>query len=304
MDAFRRRRLEVRRNLHLGVGFLAATSGMTEPGRLRFEVRARRLRAISILEAGPGEPVLCLHGLGGTKASFLPTVGALADRDRVIARSAGLRRVGQADLGPLQRRILRTRGRLAPRQPRDRASGRGRQQHGRSGGDRGRPSLPRPRGEGRLLSPAFAWLRDRPWRWLLQAPVSKLGMLQRTPRGPWSRSSAGSSPEAPTAGRGRVDEFLRSYLTPRGRAAFYAAGRNTWGDAAERRQWILDPPFRAQPRIPMFVWGRHDGLVPIEFWTDVERALPAARHVELDCGHVPQMERPRETHAVIRDFLG
>src|SRR5687767_2194289 len=36
MDAFRRGRLQVRRNLHLGVGFLAATSGMTGPGALRF----------------------------------------------------------------------------------------------------------------------------------------------------------------------------------------------------------------------------------------------------------------------------
>src|SRR5215218_6686796 len=31
MSAFRRGRLEVRRNLHLGIGFLAATSGSEEP---------------------------------------------------------------------------------------------------------------------------------------------------------------------------------------------------------------------------------------------------------------------------------
>ena len=43
----------------------------------------------------------------------------------------------------------------------------------------------------------------------------------------------------------------------------------------------------------MFVWGRQDMLVPIAFIKHVERALPAARHVELDCGHVPQIERPR-----------
>jgi pimeloyl-ACP methyl ester carboxylesterase len=35
----------------------------------------------------------------------------------------------------------------------------------------------------------------------------------------------------------------------------------------------------------------------------VEKAFPAARHVELDCGHVPQVERPRETHAAMREFL-
>src|SRR5690348_2733016 len=37
MDAFRRGRLRVRHDLHLGVGLLAATSGSTEPGRLRFD---------------------------------------------------------------------------------------------------------------------------------------------------------------------------------------------------------------------------------------------------------------------------
>src|SRR5215218_7107503 len=42
MAAFRQGRLQVRRNLHLGVGFLAATSGNDRPGRLRFEsVRTR-----------------------------------------------------------------------------------------------------------------------------------------------------------------------------------------------------------------------------------------------------------------------
>jgi pimeloyl-ACP methyl ester carboxylesterase len=35
----------------------------------------------------------------------------------------------------------------------------------------------------------------------------------------------------------------------------------------------------------------------------VERALPEAQHVELDCGHVPQLERPRETHSAIQQFL-
>jgi ubiquinone/menaquinone biosynthesis C-methylase UbiE len=35
----------------------------------------------------------------------------------------------------------------------------------------------------------------------------------------------------------------------------------------------------------------------------VKKALPAARHVELDCGHVPQIERPTETHAAIAEFL-
>jgi pimeloyl-ACP methyl ester carboxylesterase len=35
----------------------------------------------------------------------------------------------------------------------------------------------------------------------------------------------------------------------------------------------------------------------------VKSTLPSARHVELDCGHVPQIERPAETHAAIAVFL-
>src|SRR5215210_4148615 len=42
MDAFRAGRLRIRGSLHLGVGFLAATSGSAERGRLEFDsVRTR-----------------------------------------------------------------------------------------------------------------------------------------------------------------------------------------------------------------------------------------------------------------------
>ena len=53
----------------------------------------------------------------------------------------------------------------------------------------------------------------------------------------------------------------------------------------------------------LFVWGRRDRLVPIGFMKHVERTFPAARHLELDCGHVPQIERPFETHDAMRAFL-
>jgi pimeloyl-ACP methyl ester carboxylesterase len=53
----------------------------------------------------------------------------------------------------------------------------------------------------------------------------------------------------------------------------------------------------------LFVWGRRDTVVPIAFANHVREALPAATHLELDCGHVPQLERPRETHAAIEQFL-
>src|SRR5919199_3776220 len=71
MEAFRRGRLKLRDDLHLGVGFLAATSGMTGPERLTLGRIGTPMGDIAALKAGQGPPVLLLHGLGATKASFL-----------------------------------------------------------------------------------------------------------------------------------------------------------------------------------------------------------------------------------------
>jgi hypothetical protein len=43
--------------------------------------------------------------------------------------------------------------------------------------------------------------------------------------------------------------------------------------------------------------------VPIGFARHVAEALPSAEHVELDCGHIPQFERPAQTHAALAAFL-
>src|SRR5947207_340897 len=63
MEAFRDGSLVLRRNLHLGVGFLAATSGADEPGRLRFDTVKTDVGRISMMEAGQGEPLILIHGL-------------------------------------------------------------------------------------------------------------------------------------------------------------------------------------------------------------------------------------------------
>ena len=57
MQAFRRGQLRVRENLHLGVGFLAATTGSTEPGRLRFGRIANGQPRHRLLRGGGGAAV-------------------------------------------------------------------------------------------------------------------------------------------------------------------------------------------------------------------------------------------------------
>jgi pimeloyl-ACP methyl ester carboxylesterase len=305
MQAFQRGSLRVRGSLHLGVGFLAATSGASEPGRLTFEGVSTRGGRVSILSAGVGPDVLlCLHGLGGTKASFLPTVAALADRYRVVAMD--LPGSGESDkpIGApydsdwFARSAFDTLDALGV----DGAHLAGNSMGGRVAIEAGLIDRSRVRSL-TLLSPALAWLRDRRWAPMVRLLRPELGLLQVTPRSVTDRLVRMLVPGANDGwAAAGVDEFLRGYLTPRGRAAFYAAARNIYLDEPHGDDGFWTRLGGLAPDA-LFVWGRHDTLVPIAFMKHVERALPAARHVELDCGHVPQLERPRETHAAMLDFM-
>jgi pimeloyl-ACP methyl ester carboxylesterase len=99
-----------------------------------------------------------------------------------------------------------------------------------------------------------------------------------------------------------IDEFLRSYLTPSGRAAFYAAARNIYLEEPHGPNGFWTR-LRSLGVESLFVWGRRDAVVPVAFAQHVREAVPTAQHLFLDCGHVPQLERPRQTHAAVERFL-
>ena len=304
MTAFRRGRLHVRKNLHLGVGFLAGASGPYDGRGLRFRSIQTRTGRISCAEAGAGDPVICIHGLGGTKISFLPTINALADSHRVIA--IDLPGFGDSDkpIGApydapwFARRVIDALDALEL----DRAHLVGNSMGGRIALETGLLFGDRV-GTVSLLCPALAWLRERPWAPLLKLVRPELGILQPAPRsvveGIVRRLIPGAMDGWAAAG---VDEFLRSYMTARGRAAFYAAARNIYLDEPDGEDGFWTRLCNHQADT-LFVWGLQDRLVPAAFRRHVEEVLPAARHVELNCGHVPQLERPVETHRAIGEFL-
>ena len=304
MAAFRAGRLRIRRDLHLGVGFLAATAPSGGPGRLRIRRVETSAGALSVLEAGVGDPVIMLHGLGATKASFLPTVAALAPGRRTVA--VDLPGFGDSDkplLGAYDAAFFaRAVTALLDALGIERAHVIGNSMGGRVALEIG---LRAPERIGRLvlLAPSLAWLRSRPWAPYLRWVPTQLGVLQPAPRpvveAIVKRVIPGSDEEWTAAG---IDEFLRSYLTPNGRAAFYAAARNIYLEEPHGKNgfWTRLPSLSAES---LFVWGRNDKLVPLGFEHHVRDALPSAHHLELDCGHVPQLERPRETHDAIERFL-
>jgi len=304
MAAFRAGRLVVRHDLHLGVGFLAATAAPANGAGLRFRSVRTRIGALSTMEAGTGPPVVLLHGLGATKASFLPTIGALADRHRVIAvdlpgfGDSAKPLAASYDAPFFARSVVALLDALEL----ERASVVGNSMGGRVALELGLAHAARV-DRLVLLAPALAWLRDRPFAPLLRLVAPQLGLLQLAPRPlvePIVRRLIPGAQEGWTAAG--VDEFLRSYLEPRGRAAFYAAARNVYLDEPHGPNgfWTRLPTLA--PR-SLFVWGRRDQLVPIAFAGHVRSALPNARQLELDCGHVPQLERPLLVHDAMAKFL-
>jgi pimeloyl-ACP methyl ester carboxylesterase len=305
LDAYRRGKLRIRHDLHLGVGFLAATAGPGGAG-LRFRQVETARGEFSTCEAGSGPAAILIHGLGATKVSFLPTLVALAPHQRAIA--IDLPGFGDSDKPLLARYDARFFAEsitaLLDALELERADFVGNSMGGRIALELGLSAPERVRRLA-LLAPALAWLRSRPFAPLLKLVAPQLGAIQPAPRMLVERivrsMVPGSETEWAAAG---IDEFLRSYLTPRGRAAFYAAARNIYLEEPRGPNgfWTRLPSLEPQS---LFVWGRRDPLVPLGFAQHVREALPQSRHVELNCGHVPQLERPKETHAaIVRLFAG
>ena len=302
MAAFGQGRLAIRQNLHLGVNFLAATSGSSDPARLRFQTVETRRGALSTLAAGRGRPFVLVHGLGGTKASFLPTVAALAPQGhRVIAVDLpgfgdSHKPLGAPYDAPYFAKAVTA---LLDELGIDDVDLLGHSMGGRVALELTMHAPERFR-RAVFMTPSLPWLRERRWAAWLRFVRPELGLLQPAPRPVVEefvkRLIPGGRSRYAAAG---IDEFLRVYLTPRGRAAFYAAARQIYLEEPERFWTRL-----RELGVPsMFIWGAHDGLVPAAFARHVRQTVPDAQHVLLRCGHVPQIERPGDLHNSLRRFL-
>jgi pimeloyl-ACP methyl ester carboxylesterase len=300
--------LRSRGSAHLTLGFLAATSGDRRPGRLTWSSVRTPVGRVSLLEAGTGQPLVCIHGLGGTKISMLPLVTALSDRHRVIA--IDLPGFGES-VKPVRNRYDAPEFATAVLGVLD-ALGLSQVDllgHSLGGRIALEVALREPARVRRLalLTPAMAWLRRPAWQGLLRLAPSRLGALQPTPRRLTERilrsalAQGGADVSSPAV-RLAMHEFLRGYSKPGGRVAFYSAARNIALDDPLGTDGLWTRLSQLAPEA-LFVWGRRDPLVPIGFERHVQERLPAAAHLELDCGHLPQVERPRELIARLRRHL-
>ena len=292
--------LRMRRNLHVGAGFLAATAGDRGPRRLRLETVETPHGPIATAQAGAGAPLLAIHGLGGTKASFLPTLALMRDTHRVIA--VDLPGFGDsvkplrapydaAYFSGVMTAVLDSLGVERAHVVGNSMGGRIALELALTASDRVERLV--------LLSPAMAWLRPRRWSPVVRMLRPELTMVPMPVERLVRRMVPGGRDGWAAAG---IDEFLRAFSTARGRYAFHAVLRNIYLDRPQGDGGLWSR-LAGMTHESLFVWGKHDRLVPIGFMRHVERTFPAARHLELDCGHVPQVELPVETHDAIRAFL-
>ncbi len=311
VEAFLEGRLNVRGNLAL----MLELDDLLPPARRdpRFP-HCHRVKAAGLetfyIEAGlpDAPPVVLLHGLGATSASFLTTLWDLSRDYRVIA-------VDLPGFGESDKPVRRLRPEFfatwllafLDAVGLERAHLVGNSMGGRVALEL---ALRAPERVGRLvlLAPSMAWLRYRAAASLVQLLRPELAAL---PLPLLHRSvvafihSLFVHPERvpESAVLAAADEFVRVFTTARGRIAFFHAAREIYLESphGENGFWNRLPALKPQA---LFIFGDRDWLVPRAFLRHVQRAVPAATcETFFDCGHVPQFERPDLTNARIRSFL-
>ena len=307
IEAFLDRRLVVRGDLDLAVRLQM----LFEPhGRDRvpadleqLEVDADGLHLSAYVAGDPDAPVLLLlHGLGGSKVSWLPVVPALASRYRLVIPD--LPGHGRSDK-PRTSYPLRYHARAA-RLVLDAMGAERAAVAGNSLGGRVAIELAL-RSPGRvaallLLDPAIPGFRVRPLLGLARVVPSELGRIPFPLRERWMqryvRRLFGDPSVLPEEGYlAAADDFIRIYRDPAARMAFFDTLRHLVTESP-RRFWGL----MRRVRVPaLVVWGTADRLVPVRLATRLAEALPVAETVLLDgVGHVPQFEAPDD---VVREAI-
>jgi pimeloyl-ACP methyl ester carboxylesterase len=310
IDAFWQRMLYARGDVDLAIGFeglFRLPNG--RPPLLRIHEVRLPGRRVSTLTTGDGPDVVCIHGLGATKASFFDTAAALTRAGyRVHALDLpGFGGSSKPIAGPYSARwFAETVVDVMDAFGIGRAHLVGNSMGGRVAIEVGLRAPERVAALG-LLAPAVAFIR-RGWHPIVRMLRPEFGLLPhnfgraRVARQFWNMFADPDQVD-PSVADVVVDEFQRIYTSAGARLAFLASARNIY----------LERPFGGggfYPRLAeleapaLFVWGACDRLIPPGFRRYVAEWLPTAEQIVLEaCGHVPQVERPEQTIGMLRRFF-
>jgi pimeloyl-ACP methyl ester carboxylesterase len=310
IEAFAKHKLAVRGSIHKSLEFETLFE-RPDDGALRFAVRDIRVKKmkISTLIAGPrdAQPLVLLHGLGASKASWLPIVPQLAEHYRVMVVDlpgfgASSKPRGRYDAKWFATQMfgfLDAAGYESAFIAGNSMGGRIAQEMAMMSPDRVDAIA--------CLCPATAF-SHRPVLWATRLLRPELGsavavmprnQVVATLRSLFAKPSRVHSSWYEAA----VDEFMLTWRSPRARMAFFAAARHLYLEEPNGEQgfWsrlslMCTPAF--------YIYGRRDTIITHHFGKKVGRFLPSAS-VEIwdDCGHVPQIEHSERTVEKLLEFF-
>jgi pimeloyl-ACP methyl ester carboxylesterase len=309
VSAYSERQLTVRGNLDLAVGFegLFRRPDGGAPLLRIYDVPVGRIN-VSTLTMGSGPPVLLLHGLGGTRASFFETAAKLAEHYTVhVPDLPGFGSSDKPATGGYNARwfaeiMLEFMDVLGI----DRAHIVGNSMGGRVAIEMGLLAPARV-GALALLCPAVSFVR-RGFHPIVRVLRPEFGLLpHQMPRTLvekqfWSLFGDRDQID-PEVTEVIVDEFQRIYGSAGARYAFLSSARNIYLEKPFGRGGFYPRLSTLQPPA-LFVWTSADLLIPAAFRHHVGEWLPSAEQIVLpSCGHVPQVERPEQTNGMIERFF-
>jgi pimeloyl-ACP methyl ester carboxylesterase len=271
--------------------------------QVEFEADGMRLSAYVL---GKGEPVLLLHGLGGTKITWLPLLAPLAERYRLLVpdlpghggSSKPRTEYSPRFYGHAVRRLLDAAGV-------ERAAVVGNSLGGRIAIEL---ALRSPSRVSRLvlLDPSMPGLR---WRYVFgftRVFPTEWGGIPFPLREQWmARAIRRLFADPSTLPAGGFDaaagEFIRIYRSPEARMAFFSSLRHIVTEAPE-------PFFGSLRRIKqptLVIFGEADTLVPPRLGVRLAEHLPHSEFMVFPgVGHVPQFEAADATKDAVLAFLG
>jgi pimeloyl-ACP methyl ester carboxylesterase len=264
---------------------------------------------ISTLVAGDplAEPLVLIHGLGATKASWLTVVPELARHFRVMAIDlpgfgASSKPFGRYDAPWFSRHVVDFLDALGI----DDTVVAGNSMGGRIAQELAMSSRDRVRAIA-CLCPATAF-SNRPFLFFARLARAELGIaVTRLPRerlrSMLMQLFADPKRIDPEWFDAAIDDFRYVWRNPRARVAFFAAARRIYLEEGmgEEGFWAR----LSKMSVPaLYIYGERDTLITHHFARKIRNHLPGAEvQVWKDCGHTPQLEWPDRTAKTLLDFF-
>jgi pimeloyl-ACP methyl ester carboxylesterase len=277
----------------LFVSFSAASAQTPAPARSVKEVRIYGQKILYV-EAGTGEPVILLHGLGGNSANWTLNINVLAAKYRVIAPDQiGF---GQSDKPVINYRVgtyVDFLDRLYSELKIERAALVG---NSMGGWIAALYAIAHPEKVSRLVlvdAAGFAPPKDFDTKQLAALnPSTREGMRQLA----------------------SLVFYNKQLYTSDAAVDFMLTQRMSAGDgqtiqslieSIARGEDMLDGRLSGIKQPTLLIWGRQDGLTPLaEFGERFKREIPGAQLIVFEeCGHVPMVEKVTEFNAAVMKFL-